>query len=435
MAMPGKKLVLPLLVPAAVIGAAAAILWQWPQMTPRSTEIRALMVLLPILPFALFVLVVATGLRYGNAGLLLSALALALCYAFVGSPGPDLLKGHPSKSAALFLLPLNIGIFSTLMKRRLKTAFGIGSLLALIFQAIGVLWLSSRPASAIDAAVSRIVSGVAPEFGATLEAIGGAFGSTFSVSGGTISAATAICFVAVALFLMIRFFLRRNALTAGLAGALAAAFLSGSGEASAMAPTVYYTAAGLILAAAGIESSFTLAYTDELTGLPGRRRLNEELINLGKRYSLAMIDVDHFKKFNDRYGHDAGDQVLRMIGKKLAELGGGGRAFRYGGEEFTAVFPGKDMDETLPYLERYRRQVAANGFVVRGKQRKKSGPENRSKTPPNRRNTVKVTVSIGLAGPKKGITDPASVLKLADQALYRAKKAGRNRIRMEEEAG
>jgi diguanylate cyclase (GGDEF)-like protein len=431
--MPDKKFVLPLLVPAAVIFAAAAILWQWPQMTPRSTELRALMVLLPVLPFALFVLVAATGLRYGNAGLLLSALALALCYAFVGSPGPDLLKGHPAKSAALFLLPLNIGVFSTLMRRRLKTALGIGCLLALIFQAGGVLWLSGRPASAIDAAVSRISSGVGPDLPATLEAAGGALSSTFSVSGGTISVAAAICFAAVALFLLVRFFVRRNALTAGLAGALVAAFLSGSGEASSMAPTIYYTAAGLILAAAGIESSFTLAYTDELTGLPGRRRLNEELINLGKRYSLAMIDVDHFKKFNDRYGHDAGDQVLQMIGKKLAGLGGGGRAFRYGGEEFTAVFPGKEVDEALPYLERYRRQVATNGFVVRGKQRKKSGPESR-KTPPNRENTVKVTVSIGLAGPKKGVSDPVRVLKLADQALYRAKKAGRNRIRMDEDA-
>lgn len=432
--MPDKKFVLPLLVPAAVIGAGAAILWQWPQMTPSSTEIRALMVLLPVLPFALFVLVAATGLRYGNAGLLLSALALALCYAFVGSPGPDLLKGHPAKSAALFLLPLNIGFFSTLMRRRLKTAKGIGCLLALIFQTIGVLWLSGRPASAIDASVSRIVSSVAPDLPATLEAAGGMLASTLSVSGGTISVAATICFAAVALFLLVRFFLRRNALTAGLAGALVAAFLSGSGEASVMAPTVYYAAAGLILAAAGIESSFTLAYTDELTGLPGRRRLNEELINLGKRYSLAMIDVDHFKKFNDRYGHDAGDQVLQMIGKKLAGLGGGGRAFRYGGEEFTAVFPGKEVDEALPYLERYRRQVATNGFVVRGKHRKKSGPESR-KTPPNRKNAVQVTVSIGLAGPKKGATDPVRVLKLADQALYRAKNAGRNRIRMDEDAG
>ncbi len=427
--MPDKKIVLPLLVPAAVIGAAAAILWQWPQMTPRSAEIRALVVLLPILPFALFALVAATGLRYGNAGLLLSALALALCYAFVGAPGPDLSAGHPAKSAALFLLPLNIVLFSTLMKRRLKTMVGIACILALAFQAAGVLWLSARPASAIDAMVSRIVSGVAPDFGSSLEAIGGAFASTLSIPGGTVPAAAAVCFTIAALFLLVRFFLRRNALTAGLVGALAASFLAGSGDASAMAPTVYYTAAGLILAVAGIESSFTLAYTDELTGLPGRRRLNEELLNLGKRYALAMIDVDHFKKFNDRYGHDAGDQVLRMIGKKLAGLGGGGRAFRYGGEEFTAVFPGKDVDEALAYLERYRRQVAANGFVPRGTQRKKSGPESRN-TPPNRKNSVQVTVSVGLAGPKKGVTDPAGVLKLADQALYRAKNAGRNRIRM-----
>jgi diguanylate cyclase (GGDEF)-like protein len=187
-----------------------------------------------------------------------------------------------------------------------------------------------------------------------------------------------------------------------------------------------------MLAAAGIETSFALAYTDELTGLPGRRRLNEALVNLGRRYSLAMVDVDHFKKFNDRYGHDAGDQVLRMIAGKLGEVAGGGKAFRYGGEEFTIVFTGKGIQEALPHLERCRRKVASAGFVVRGKQRKRSGPDQRGRRSSSGTRKVPVTVSIGLAQPAKGVTDPAQVLKAADQALYRAKKAGRNRIRMAE---
>jgi diguanylate cyclase (GGDEF)-like protein len=74
-------------------------------------------------------------------------------------------------------------------------------------------------------------------------------------------------------------------------------------------------------------------YIDELTGLQGRRSLNETLYNLGRKYAIAMIDVDHFKKFNDTYGHKTGDQVLKMIAYKLERISGGAKTFRYGGEE------------------------------------------------------------------------------------------------------
>lgn len=435
MAIQGKRMLLPLLVPAALLGAAAAVLWQWPLAAPRSAELKALIVLLPLVPFALFALVAFTGLRYGNAGLLLGALALALSYAFAEWVRADLPGGRAGIEAAMFLLPLNIALFSTLMQRRLKTWPGVFSLIALAFQAAAVLWLSRWPVSQLEGAAARYAPAAADGLRATLAAVEKAFAPTVSLPGAEVPIAVVCCFGAGLLYLLLRYAMGRNALTAGLAGALAAAFLAGAGSSAPMAPTVYYAAAGLILAAAGIESSFTLAYTDELTGLPGRRRLNEELLNLGRRYSLAMIDVDHFKKFNDRYGHDAGDQVLRMIAKKLEALSGGGRAFRYGGEEFTAVFPGKDPDEALPHLERYRRKVAAAGFVVRGKQRKKAGPESRGKASAGRQATVKVTVSIGLAGPRKGAAEPDRVLKLADQALYRAKNAGRNRIRSSQEEG
>jgi GGDEF domain-containing protein len=348
LAMQGKRIFLTLLVPVAVLAAAAVVLWQWPQASPDGEKLRAFVVLLPLLPLALFVLVAAIGLRYGNAGLLLGAVAFALCYAFTGSPWFDISGAHPAYQTALFLLPLNIGLFSMLMRRRLKTAVGIGCLLAVAVQAAAVLWLSSQPASMLPAAWDRMAAAFGAELPSSIDAVESAFAPVHSLPGGKVSTATAACFAAAGLFLLIRFSLRHNALTAGLAGALAGAFLAEAASPAPAAPTIFYTASGLILTAAGVESSFTLAYTDELTGLPGRRRLNEELLNLGKRYALAMIDVDHFKKFNDRFGHDAGDQVLKMIARKLDGLSGGGRAFRYGGEEFTAVFAGKDVDEALP---------------------------------------------------------------------------------------
>lgn len=90
----------------------------------------------------------------------------------------------------------------------------------------------------------------------------------------------------------------------------------------------------LMIAAAASHEAYQMAFRDELTGLPGRRALNERMQRLGRNYVIAMTDVDHFKKFNDTHGHDVGDQVLRLVASRLSKVTGGGRAHRYGGEEF-----------------------------------------------------------------------------------------------------
>jgi hypothetical protein len=78
----------------------------------------------------------------------------------------------------------------------------------------------------------------------------------------------------------------------------------------------------LMIAAAVAHEAYQMAFRDELTGLPGRRALNERMQRLGRNYVLAMSDVDHFKKFNDTHGHDVGDQVLRLVASKLSKIGG-----------------------------------------------------------------------------------------------------------------
>ena len=108
-------------------------------------------------------------------------------------------------------------------------------------------------------------------------------------------------------------------------------------------------AAGLTLGLSVMETSYAMAFRDELTDLPARRALMRDLEGMGRLYAAAMVDVDHFKRFNDRYGHDVGDQVLRMVAAKLAKAPGGGRAYRYGGEEFALLYPGKSRDDALPY--------------------------------------------------------------------------------------
>lgn len=188
--------------------------------------------------------------------------------------------------------------------------------------------------------------------------------------------------------------------------------------------TIYFSVAGIIIILAVIETAYAMAYHDELTGLPARRSLNTTLQTLGKQYTIAMLDIDFFKKFNDRYGHDVGDQVLCMVATHIRRVGGGGKPFRYGGEEFTVVFPGRSKQDVLPYLERLRQAVAGAQFGLRGRNRPKKAPKKR-KTKKNPA-TVSVTISIGAAEPGGNLSKPAEVIKAADQALYRAKKRGRN---------
>ena len=172
-----------------------------------------------------------------------------------------------------------------------------------------------------------------------------------------------------------------------------------------------------------VSESYRMAYLDELTNLPGRRALNETLNKLGSKYSIAMVDVDHFKKFNDTYGHDAGDDVLRLLCNKLKAVTGGGKSFRYGGEEFTVVFSGMAAPEVKVHLERLRANVADNRFMLRKQERR---AKDKKKTAKKNNREVEVTISIGYAERTEKAKTPDQVLKLADKALYRAKGKGRN---------
>ena len=156
------------------------------------------------------------------------------------------------------------------------------------------------------------------------------------------------------------------------------------------------------------------------------------------RFGLDHIgSTDHFKRFNDQHGHDIGDQVLRLVGSCLGKVTGGGRAFRYGGEEFAIVFPAKDRDHAYGHLEVLRKTIEETDFTVRRlvRRRRQSEATKRKKKKTTKKATTKkptvklsLTVSIGVAERnEKNPTDEA-VVKAADQALFRAKKKGRNRV-------
>lgn len=179
-------------------------------------------------------------------------------------------------------------------------------------------------------------------------------------------------------------------------------------------------------------NSYSMAFIDELTGLPGRRALENHLSSIGRNYSLAMIDIDHFKKFNDSYGHDVGDQVLRMVASQMKQAAKGASLFRYGGEEFTLVFKGQDEATALPIAEKIRETVANYPMRIRDKDRpedSKKGQQERTSQRKKKQDCeiAQVCISIGLCQKTEQHSHSRDVLKQADESLYQAKNQGRNR--------
>ncbi len=131
-----------------------------------------------------------------------------------------------------------------------------------------------------------------------------------------------------------------------------------------------------------------------------------------KPLSILITDIDHFKSINDTYGHDAGDEVLREFADRLRScIRGVDLACRFGGEEFVVVMPDTDLGIASRVAERIRRRIAGEPFQIDRGER-----------------SIEVTISIGLAALHGAEDLPATILKRADEALYRAKRSGRNRV-------
>jgi len=168
-----------------------------------------------------------------------------------------------------------------------------------------------------------------------------------------------------------------------------------------------------------VQMSIEMAITDALTGLHNRRYMETHLHMLvdqatarGKPMTLLLVDIDYFKSINDTFGHDAGDDVLREFAVRMRKSTRGiDLTCRYGGEEFVIVMPETDKAVATVVAERIRRRIASEPFAIRG------GEE-----------AVDVTISIGLATLAGETDSVAAILKRADQALYRAKRDGRNRV-------
>ncbi len=167
-------------------------------------------------------------------------------------------------------------------------------------------------------------------------------------------------------------------------------------------------------------------YIDELTSVPNRRAFNEQLKKLGRKYSIAMLDIDHFKKFNDTYGHTEGDNALRYVASHLKYYSKS-KVFRYGGEEFSIIYPGRKASEVIWRLEQMREELDKSRFFIRMSETKRSSKseKDRGKNSPDGKK-IKITISIGLAQRSENLKTPEDVIEAADKSLYSAKKKGRN---------
>ncbi|WP_221073094.1 GGDEF domain-containing protein [Vibrio alfacsensis] len=192
-----------------------------------------------------------------------------------------------------------------------------------------------------------------------------------------------------------------------------------------------FTLTGLLIIVYSTSASHQLAFTDSLTLIPSRRALDLDLKHMGRKFTIAMLDVDHFKKFNDTYGHDTGDDVLRMVAARIMKTQGGAKVYRFGGEEFTIVFKGKHCEECEEYLEATREAIAQYKMTLRDQDSRpddnKQGKKQRG-TASSKNKTVSVTASFGVAD-SRSARNPLETIKLADDALYKAKKAGRNCVK------
>ncbi len=398
-------------VPAAILIATWFLVPQIARLTPARQELVA------FTPYLVTLLGMFLAVHFHRARPLMALLLLILFYwssqsaISAGQIEPAL--NRVFQGFAL-LVPLNLLLFTLMRERGIFSTAGRLRFVFLAVQTGAVLWLlrfhfhDLLPFIARNYSWLPVFSGLIIPHPAMLAGM--------------------LCFIAIGGLALYR----QSPIDSGMLGALTAFFIASNWLTSRDIHAAYCAAGALIITLSVLRDSYNMAFRDDLTGIPSRRSLNESLHGLGRRYTIAMLDVDHFKRFNDTYGHDVGDQVLKMVARKMMDVGGGGKAYRYGGEEFTILFSGRRSTDALPHLEELRKTIADYHLSLRGGDRPKDQRQGKGKrgnsSGRGEDSYVSVTVSIGVAESGNGLDNVEEVMKAADKALYKAKGKGRNQV-------
>ncbi|MFO8024247.1 diguanylate cyclase [Thiohalophilus sp.] len=374
---------------------------------PLSDQLMPLGGILVRLPYALFITGMAFALLFRHSREFFNLLILLLCVAVLdvavwsASPHPQATLIH---ALLCLLVPINLIINDLWRERGILNRYGLQRAAVIATQLLLAVWVvHNLPGTLVDSL---------------------SFTPLPLLAASPIPALAQLVILLCSIILLIYVFTHPAPLQGALFIVFITLVLALHQFDTPVLSRLYLLLSGLLILLALLFSIRQLAYYDELTRLPSRRSLRQALLSQGSRYSLAMVDVDHFKKLNDTHGHDVGDQVLRMLAVHLNRVKGS-KAFRYGGEEFTLIFAGKLADEAQTLLEQLRETIASSPFKVRHKSRPAKRPDKlhpRSDTP-----ALSISVSIGVADTTRA-DDPQTIMKQADQALYQAKKKGRNRV-------
>ncbi|GAA0136962.1 GGDEF domain-containing protein [Paenibacillus sp. YSY-4.3] len=378
-----------------------------------STLAQAQLDIIELSPYVIFAVGAVIAWKFNRSRelfiLIVLALALASMEYLPGMTKPS----SPIAAADIYILislmiPLNIGLFSIFKERGILSLWGVLRIGIILSQVLISIWLLRPGQSGLLSLIKKDVLPV----------------SLTSITGVT-QLSVAIFLISLTM-LIIRQVRYKSSQDISFIAVLCAMFYVMHENRDPMMYAVFFAVSGIVLVTSIIQDSYSMAFTDELTGLPSRRALKQDMMKLGMNYVIAMLDIDHFKKFNDTYGHDTGDEALKLVASVIKDVTGGGKSYRYGGEEFTILFPGKSVQDALPHLEQLREQIAKRPFTLRNR-KGKSKSKSRRKTRNNRAGKqIYITVSIGLAQKSEKHKKPDAVMKSADTALYRAKKKGRN---------
>jgi len=356
--------------------------------------------------YIIFTLSILLSIRFNKGRVFLIILSLILFELFLNYYSKLSIDGA-KYSQALYpiiciLIPLNIGIISQLKERGLFSLWGKIRIILILIEMFIIYKLTVSNSLLVQELLTYKFTN----------------SSSFKT---VIPQVALIIFLLSLIFFVIKAYIKRSFFEVRLIGVIISVFAALYFIDDNLSFSIFLSATGIILAISIIEDSYSMAYLDELTGIPSRRALREDLMKLGNKYVIAMLDIDFFKKFNDTYGHDVGDDVLKLVASNLVQVTGGGKAYRYGGEEFTILFPGKSISDAIPHLESLREQVSKAGYTRKPSKSKGSKAKKASTS-----SQLFVTISIGACEKGTKFKDANDVIKGADKALYRAKKKGRN---------
>ena len=388
----------PLLAPLGLLGLSLLFLSQLKELSPS----MLLLIQYSSYPLYLIGLVLSYWFNLSRIFFIIITLALGqLALLYTADPFGQAIAVY---SIVCILLPFNILILSLIQEHGVWSQRGRNTTFFIISQIFFTLWILNGQNSLAKIIFNPGVTSLTPIPNLSLFVLLITFG-----------------------LLLIRLWIGRSTQEANFMGVLLSTSFAFHSRDNPLAVSLFFSISALLMVMAVIQDSYRKAYFDDLTGLPGRRALKEELAKLSGKYAIAMVDIDFFKKINDTYGHAIGDQALKFIASIIKNITGGGKAFRYGGEEFTIVFPGKKGFEVTPHLENLRETIGKKPFILRGKDRPQKKP---GTAKPGRSSTLKIhiSVSIGVAEKNQRIDTAEEVLSIADSALYEAKIQGRNRV-------